>query len=1706
MSTNASLFTAAGKLGASIPTLLLALAAQISHAQTIFAHDQAGNRYAQEAATGSSAPFITTMPTDQVARLGGTARFSVIAGGAGPFTYQWFKGAAPISGATGDVLEIANLSGPDFTPSPTSTPKYSVQVTNSHSTVSSFAVGLYQDSLGAGLPNWWRQQFFGSLAAIDPHADADSDGVTNGQEYLDGSNPSSAASRRAKVTLAGPASLMSRYPEQETYAGGSIVSVTGSHSGEVQFGGFTGSMRNQGGAGFVVPGTTNSTADVFFKGLFGSMPVQKNTTPPKFTFNDGAPSSVTGFATHPSGWWIAWGSFDRVNGQPRTVIARFDESDDLDTGFVPQPNGVITGAATLLDGRFYVSGLFSEIGGQPRDGLARFLADGTLDTSFVPGSGGGGSTVSSLAVQRDGKVLLGGSLWDGSTFRQLMRRNTNGSIDASFVTTVNSGVTVFSQQPDGKILMGGNFSTVNGTATPKLVRLNLDGTLDSSFRLVVANGAVTSVPSRLIVQPDGKILVGGNVQVRLNGSPVNVPLARLNADGTLDSAFTQKIHTLAAGLTFADITMQTDGRIVGVGTFTLASPSVVNAVRFKPDGSVDPDCFVISRPNGPVYAVAAQVNDSLLVGGAFSDVAVGTEAGNRHNYFITPAKSGWHAAEALAMKLGGHLMSIGGPTEQNYLNNSLVASLGLSKVPVWMGLNDRGAEGIFHWSSGEPLGYTNWVGGNPDNYGGNEDFTTINWSNAYNGTNAGTWNDTPEAGSSGFGGTSDGPYQGIIEVDPSSLPATTDHWVAGRDLVANIQAGTPVTIPNPNQAVPAWSYGYRSVAASTDFTAYTPAQRSDTGVLQGWERPLYCVVKVNASGSPGFYNGPRPLHAEEMELHPGSDGTKPVVRWTAPQSGTYIVTGFWQDHDWGGGDGCSPGIVVNGVSVFNGDGSADFDNGNGAFAARVLVLNAGDTVDYVLGSRGAEAYDSTRFNATVTRVQDGLEDLFWAGHDLALNEKPDGNPTETSNPNSAVPSWSYGQRTNLISSGLNLYPAASHRNTFTGTATDDAIEGYVDASGVGANTGTTPIAYNYGFGPNLPFNASEMLLYPAGSGGPYPVVRWTAPAAGRYEAIAYWQDSDPHGGNGISAHILVNGAQVYAQDMDDGAGCSIAQSLELKAGDVVDFTIGTRGDFSFDVTKFNAVIVRPAGLSGHGVLPGTLSLANSRAEIDANATIDWANAAPNNTDIAGNPFVIESSVGVPYHVRKNTTGNFKRLNQSSGWAGNFAPGDAVLNHGNSDGPVIIEAASRGGRFSAIGMQIMPNQNGPFTATIRAYDMNGDLLGTHTVNGTGNANADNSAIFIGVKSTAENIHSVSVDTNTTDWGGDFAINRVSIKASTSGAGNELSNLRTNFARLVPTNSTRPFALLPDGYNYTFASGAPASLFVISDVTHDSVNFAALEVSADGVSYQPLGYGSSTDGEVWSFAVPTIPPGENYYRATLRNNLREQARTHATILTSPPVVTSQLTAAGEIGQPFSYTGTATGRLTAFTSTSLPAWATASFDANSNTLRITGTPTAGGESTITLQPANAAGSTSSALLLNIGSSFPSWQSANFTAGELLNANVSGPLGDATGAGIPNLMKYALGIPPKQPGNAGMPTGDVEDYGANDHLTLVYTRDKSAQNLSYIVEVSGNLETWQSGPTFTTEVSRVSQPNNRETVTVRDNVPTSSGQHRFIRLKVVK
>ncbi len=1346
--------------------------------------------------------------------------------------------------------------------------------------------------------------------------------------------------------------------------------------------------------------------------------------------------------------------------------------------------------AILPDGKVLLAGLFTEIYGQPRTGIVRFLADGAVDTSFMTVEGVEPSLVVAMEPQRDGKVLLGGQVWNGSAYRPVVRLNANGSVDASFTTTVNEMPRVFRQQADGKILMGGNFTQVNGDTAPKLVRLNLDGTLDGSFNLAEVAGAVTSEPKKVLVQPDGKILVGGTV---------TRPLVRLNTDGTVDTAFTEKVQAKVPGVIFTDIALQSDGRIVGVGTFTLANPSVVNAVRFKTDGSVDPDCFVISRPNGPLLAVAAQVDGSLLMGGSFSDVAVGADPGNNHYYHFTPVKSAWLAAEAEAVKLGGHLVSIGSAKENKFLMESMLPQRGLTNYPVWMGFRDQGLESVFSWTSGEPATYTNWYPGEPGG-GTSENFTAMNWLQAYNGTAPGTWVDIVEAGTTGSGGLTDAPYYGIIEVDPGSTPAT-QNWVAGRDLLANEQAGAAQELTNPNATVPQWSYGTRTTltSATRELNLFTGGEHSNFGRdWEGWLRTPYTTTGVVAEPN-GFAVPSGHIRHGEINFHPPATGYN-VIRWTAPEAGTYSISALWQDVNWVVGDGCNASIVKNGTVVLY---NHDFDNRNGRFASQVETLNAGDVIDFMLGPRAGDPADSTRFNAMITKVENA-QAVWVGGRDLAANEKPDG-PNELLNPNPTVPAWSYGRRSTIITSGLDLYTGAGSH--VTGGGAEGPMEGWgIGAAALIVNTNSNPDAPPHTYGSNIPINSQELLVAPAATGGPHPVVRWTAPEAGRYDVLAYWQDTDPNGGNGVTAHILVNGAQVYGQIMENSTGCSTVQSLDLKAGDLVDFVLGDRGEFTYDIAKFDVVIARPAGVAPRTVVSGTVTQAATRAEIEATGKIDWTTAAANGVDVNGNPFVIESSAGQRYHVRKATMGNFRRLTQGSGWAGNFAPGAALLSHGNSDGPVIIESASLTGGCSAIGMQIQPNLNapGPFVATLRAYDANGLLLGTFTANGTSGTTADNSAVFIGVKSTAENIHSVSVDTNTTDWGGDFAINEVSIKAATSSS---LSNPRTNFARLVPTNSTRPISFYAAFFDSIFPPNAPTTLYLTSEVTGALVSFATLESSTDGVTFQPFGYGASTGSGNWSFPVAALPPGYNYFRAMLRNADREEARSHATVLVTPPVVTSVLAVEGEVGEPFSYTGMATGKLTGFATTSLPAWATATFDANSNRLTISGTPTTGGTQNITLQPANEAGSTSSVLALSIISSFTSWQEANFTAGELANPNISGPLGDATGAGIKNLIKYALGIPPKQAGISGLPTGAVVQDAGSKYLTLTYTRDVGA-DVTLTVEVSGSMGagTWVSGSPHTTELSRVPQAGNKETVTVRDNVPFANGVKHFMRLKVTE
>src|SRR6266568_3767450 len=138
-------------------------------------------------------------------------------------------------------------------------------------------------------------------------------------------------------------------------------------------------------------------------------------------------------------------------------------------------------------GRFWWGGEFTTLGGQSRIGIGRLNADGTLDTGFDPGAGGGAfSHVRSLALQTDGRILVGrwSSPLGDQSHTNISRLNPDGTPDTSFKPEAGvffQNVYALAVQADGKILVGGLFSTLGGQSRYGLGRLNADGTLDASF-------------------------------------------------------------------------------------------------------------------------------------------------------------------------------------------------------------------------------------------------------------------------------------------------------------------------------------------------------------------------------------------------------------------------------------------------------------------------------------------------------------------------------------------------------------------------------------------------------------------------------------------------------------------------------------------------------------------------------------------------------------------------------------------------------------------------------------------------------------------------------------------------------------------------------------------------------------------------------------------------------------------------------------------------------------------------------------------------------------------------------------------------------------------------------------------------------------------------------------------------------------------------
>ena len=192
--------------------------------------------------------------------------------------------------------------------------------------------------------------------------------------------------------------------------------------------------------------------------------------------------------------------------------------------------------AQQTNGDVIVAGNFSTLNGQSRDSMGRLHLDGSLDTAFYPAMshyGVTGPVVESLALQPDGKILVGGDFEDlGGVplWCYFGRLNADGTLDAWFAADTDEEVEAIAIQADGKIVIGGEFDFVGDTYQQNFARVNPDGTVDKTF----APGVNDDVWA-LVVQPDTKILVGG-IFSTLGGAQRTL-MGRLYPDGTLDGEY-----------------------------------------------------------------------------------------------------------------------------------------------------------------------------------------------------------------------------------------------------------------------------------------------------------------------------------------------------------------------------------------------------------------------------------------------------------------------------------------------------------------------------------------------------------------------------------------------------------------------------------------------------------------------------------------------------------------------------------------------------------------------------------------------------------------------------------------------------------------------------------------------------------------------------------------------------------------------------------------------------------------------------------------------------------------------------------------------------------------------------------------------------------------------------------------------------------------
>ncbi|WP_055094538.1 T9SS sorting signal type C domain-containing protein [Flavobacterium aquidurense] len=353
--------------------------------------------------------------------------------------------------------------------------------------------------------------------------------------------------------------------------------------------------------------------------------LQNGTLDTSFSTGSGAALNITNVEILQDTKVLISGNFTSLNGVALNRIARLFSDGTIDTDFNSGSgfNDDVNAMALQPDGKIVLGGKFTDYNANVSNRIIRLNADGTIDDSFLAGSGLNTDVIQVIKTDRYGNIMVGGSFkgsYNGTEVNRIFFLNSNGSIKLNFDIGSGPGsasVLALANGTDGSWYFGGSFSVFDGQNQGRLAKVNEEGEHDTAY-LAAGIGFDNAVQKVLSLQ-DKKTMVFGNF-TKFNGSTAS-RIIRLLEDGLSDDAFNTRQSAANNGVKTA--VLQSDGKIIIAGNFTKYNEAISNRiVRIFPNGAIDNTFNIGSGFKSQVYALAMQDQKIIAAGNftSFNDV------------------------------------------------------------------------------------------------------------------------------------------------------------------------------------------------------------------------------------------------------------------------------------------------------------------------------------------------------------------------------------------------------------------------------------------------------------------------------------------------------------------------------------------------------------------------------------------------------------------------------------------------------------------------------------------------------------------------------------------------------------------------------------------------------------------------------------------------------------------------------------------------------------------------------------------------------------------------------------------------------------------------------------------------------------------------------------------------------------------------------